>query len=74
MKKRPDPEHDNMHNNSTWWEEVMIWLGASLGTILLLFFAGAMWALARKRIYWTTAITLIISLSWIWGLSHINGV
>ena len=66
MKTRADPKHDNMHNNSTWWEEVLIFIGASLLLVIMLLFAGGMWAFERKRVYWTTAVLLILSLGWIW--------
>ncbi len=67
-------KNDGMDEWFTPTQDALIFFGAVIGTAVLLLFAGAMWALKPRLIYFTIGSVLILSLTVIWAVSTANGM
>ena len=67
-------KNDGMDGAFSRLSDALIWLACIPMTALLLLFAGAMWALKPRMIYFTIGSCLILSVTVIWAMSRANGM
>lgn len=69
-----EPPLDHMDQNFGKADDAIIFFGVWIGAAILALFSAAMWALARKRVIWTTMAAGLASIGWIVVFSSANGM